>query len=135
MTSTTKTAAKTAATSTKTEVAETKVPNKGPYRSAPDFLTALKSAKSLAKGNPELLSAIQLLTHIAWKKPTDAVGWTEGTTASVTEYADELAVPVGTSIKVAVDAALKAAVKAAGTDPQRDALKALTAIVRAYEKA
>lgn len=135
MATTTKNAAKTANTPATGTAVPAKTPNKGPYRSAPDFLPALKSAKSLAKGNPELVSALQLLTHVAWKKGTDAVGWTAGTTASVTEYADELAVPVGTLIKAAVDAALKAADKAADTNPQREALKALTAIVRAYEKA
>lgn len=119
----------------KTDVkAEAKTPVKvGVYRSAPEFLPALKSARGVAKGHPELLDALKLITHLAWKTPGGAVGWTEGTTASVVAYADELAVPVGTPIPKALEVALNAAKRAAGTDPQKEAVEALSKVVAAHE--
>lgn len=122
---TTKTAAKTA-----TKAAPTTV---GAYRQNPEFLPALKSAKALAKGNGELIRAIQLMTHLAWKKPTEAVGWREGTTASVVEYADDIATPVGTPIQEAFATVIKVAQGAAIAGAQKDALDVLVSIVRKHE--
>lgn len=123
---TTKTAAKAAPT---TKAA----PTAGVYRQNPEFLPALKSAKALAKGNAELGQAIQLITHIAWKTPTQTVGWTTGTTASVIEYADDIAVPVGTPISEAFDTVIKVAQAAAVAGAQKDALDVLVSIVRKHE--
>lgn len=127
-----KTPAKAETANEKTE-AQTSAPTKSPYRSAPEFLPSLKSAKSLSKGNPELSAALQLITHLAWKTPSGAVGWTDGTTASVVSYADDLAVPVGTAIPKALEAALTAAKSAAGTDPQREAVGVLEAVLKGHE--
>lgn len=122
---TTKTAAKTEAKAAPTTA--------GVYRQNPEFLPALKSAKALAKGNGELGRAIQLMTHLAWKKPTDTVGWTAGTTASVIEYADDIATPVGTPISEAFATVIKVAQGAAVAGAQADALDVLVSIVRKHE--
>lgn len=133
-TQTQKTAAATktkAATTTKTEA---KAPTTaGIYRQDPEFLPALKSAKALAKGNGELVRALSLITHLAWKKPTDTVGWTAGTTASVIEYADDIATPVGTPIQEAFATVIKVAQGAAIAGAQKDALDVLVSIVRKHE--
>lgn len=150
MTTTTKTAAKTTPakttpakatvkTTTATPTPEvkatpaTKLPPRSNYRSVSDFAPAIKSARSLAKGNPELTLAVQLITHLAWKTPDGTVGWNEGTTASVVAYADELALPVGTKIDVAMDTALGAATKAAANEAQTEAVAVLTKVVKAHE--
>lgn len=134
-TQTAKTAAttKTATTGKTAAKTATKATTAGVYRQDPEFLPALKSAKALAKGNVELGRALQLITHIAWKKPTDTVGWTAGTAASVIDYADDIATPVGTSISEAFATVIKVAQGAATAGAQADALAALVSVVRKHE--
>ena len=101
------------------------------YRTAEGFNEAVKSLRSLAKGNPALRSIVQLITHLAWRTPQGAVGWAKGTTADVISTADDLAIGTGTPLPQAMDVALSAAEKEVG-DEQRDAFDALAGIVRAH---
>lgn len=102
------------------------------YRQVDGFQQAVKSARSLAKGNPDLSLPLALITHLAWKTPTASVGWAAGTTASVVAYADDIAVPVGTPIVDAMQAALKAATAAASEKPQQDAVEVVAKLVQAH---
>ena len=115
-----------------TTEAKPEAPKAKAYRELPDYTPALKAARSLSKGNPELSQPLQLITHLAWKTPTSTVGWSKGTTANVIAYADDIAVPVGTPISEAMQAALSAAQKAATTDPQKEAVAALAAILEGH---
>lgn len=117
-------------TPAKTEV---KLAPRTNYRSVADFAPAIKSARSLAKGNPELTLAVQLITHLAWKTPDGTVGWNEGTTASVVAHANDLAIPVGTKIDTAMGVVLDEAARAAQNDAQTEAVKALAAVVKTHE--
>ena len=101
------------------------------YRTAEGFNEAVKSLRSLSKGNPALRSIVQLITHLAWRTPQGAVGWAKGTTADVISTADDLAIGTGTPLPQAMDVALSAAEKEVG-DEQRDAFDALAGIVRAH---
>lgn len=116
----------------KPEVKEPTAPAKPTYREVEEFTPALKAAKSLAKGNPDLTQPLQLITHLAWKTPGGTVGWAKGTTANVVAYADDIAVPAGTPIPEAMDAALSAAEKAAGDQPQKDAVAVLSKVIKAH---
>ena len=100
------------------------------YRDNPDFGPALKSAKSLSRGNIPLGQAIQLITHLAWKTPSASVGWSKGTTPNVIAYADDLAVPVGTPIADAMSVALSAAERSVENDAQRDSVAVLAEVIR-----
>ena len=108
------------------------VPAKSTYREVEDFTPALKAAKSLAKGNPDLSQPLQLITHLAWKTPGGTVGWAKGTTATVVAYADDILVPAGTPIPEAMSAALSAAEKAATEQPQKDAVDVLSKVIKAH---
>ena len=101
------------------------------YRTAEGFNEAAKSLRSLAKGNPVLRSLVQLITHLAWKTPNGAVGWSKGTTADVISTADDLAIGTGTPLPQAMDTALSAADKEVG-DAQREAFDVLAGIVRGH---
>lgn len=101
------------------------------YRTAEGFNEAVKSLRSLAKGNPALRSIVQLITHLAWRTPQGSVGWAKGTTADVVSTADDLAIGTGTPLPQAMDVALSAAEKEVGEE-QRDAFDALAGIVRAH---
>lgn len=107
-------------------------PAKPTYREVEDFTPALKAAKSLAKGNVDLMQPLQLITHLAWKTPGGSVGWAKGTTANVVAYADDIAVPAGTPIPDAMAAALSAADKAATDKPQKDAVAVLAKVVKSH---
>lgn len=100
------------------------------YRTAEGFNEAAKSLRSLAKGT-SLKPLVQLITHLAWKTPNGAVGWSKGTTADVISTADDLAIGTGTPISEAMDVALSAAEKEVG-DPQREAFDVLSGIVRGH---
>lgn len=126
---TTKSPAKTTPTPTETP---TKVTAKT-YREVSEFSPALKATKSLAKGNHDLFSAVQLITHLAWKTPGGSVGWAKGTTASVMAYAEEILVPTGTPIPEAMSAALSAATKAAADKPQKDAVAVLAKVINSHK--
>lgn len=102
------------------------------YRQVDGFQQAVKSARSLAKGNANLSLPLALITHLAWKTPTATVGWATGTTASVVAYADDIAVPVGTPIKDAMAAAVAAAEKGATDQPQKDAVAVIAKMVQAH---
>ena len=102
------------------------------YRDNPDFGPALKSAKSLSRGNIPLGQAIQLITHLAWKTPSSSVGWSKGTTPNVIAYADDLAVPVGTPIADAMAVALNAAERSVEGDAQRDSVAVLAEVIRQH---
>lgn len=102
------------------------------YRNAEGFQPALKSARSLSKGNPDLSQPLALITHLAWKSPTGTVGWATGTTASVVAYADDIAVPPGTPIAKAMEVALSAAVKGATDKPQKDAVAVIAKLIQAH---
>lgn len=108
------------------------VPAKPTYREVDEFSPALKAAKSLAKGNPDLSQPLQLITHLAWKTPGGSVGWAKGTTANVIAFADDIAVPVGTPIPEAMSAALSVAEKAATDKPQKDAVAVLAKVIKAH---
>ena len=101
------------------------------YRTAEGFNEAAKSLRSLSKGNPGLRSMVQLITHLAWKTPNGAVGWSKGTTADVISTADDLAIGTGTPLPQAMDTALSAAEKEVG-DAQREAFDVLAGIVRGH---
>ena len=101
------------------------------YRTAEGFNEAAKSLRSLSKGNPALRSLVQLITHLAWKTPNGAVGWSKGTTADVISTADDLAIGTGTPLPQAMDTALSAAEKEVG-DAQREAFDVLAGIVRGH---
>jgi hypothetical protein len=110
-----------------------KEPNVPSYREADNFADAMKSARSLAKDNGELKSALQLITHLSWKTPGGKVGWVDGTTPAVVEYAADLAIAEGTPIPEALEAALVVAEKAAASEkPQKDAVAVLAKIVRSH---
>lgn len=100
------------------------------YRMAEGFNEAAKSLRSLSKGT-SLKPLVQLITHLAWKTPNGAVGWSKGTTADVVSTADDLAIGTGTPVNEAMETALSAAEKEAG-DGQRDALEVLAGIVRGH---
>ena len=102
------------------------------YRDNPDFGPALKSAKSLSRGNIPLGQAIQLITHLAWKTPSSSVGWSKGTTPNVIAYANDLAVPVGTPITDAMAVALNAAERSVEGDAQRDSVAVLAKVIRQH---
>ena len=102
------------------------------YRDNPDFGPALKSAKSLSRGNIPLGQAIQLITHLAWKTPSSSVGWSKGTTPNVIAYANDLAVPVGTPIADAMAVALSAAERSVEGDAQRDSVAVLAKVIRQH---
>lgn len=102
------------------------------YREMPQFVPALKAARSLAKGNVDLTQPLQLITHLAWKTPGGSVGWAKGTTANVIAYADDIAVPTGTPIPEAMAAALSAAEKAAADKPQREAVAILAQVIKGH---
>lgn len=125
-------AKKAAATPTPAKTETPSVPGKPTYREVEDFTPALKAAKSLAKGNVDLVQPLQLITHLAWKTPGGAVGWAKGTTANVVAYADDIAVPAGTPIPEAMEAALHAADKAATDKPQKDAVAVLARVIKAH---
>jgi hypothetical protein len=111
---------------------EATVPAKSTYREVADFTPALKAAKSLAKGNPDLSQPLQLITHLAWKTPGGTVGWAKGTTANVVAFADDIAVPAGTPIPDAMSAALSVAEKAATEQPQKDAVAVLSKVIKGH---
>lgn len=103
------------------------------YRDGKDFLPALSAATTAAKGNKDLLSPLQLIRHLAWKTPGGSVGWSNGTTPTVIEYANDIAVPVGTAIPEALDAALSHAAKAATDKPQQDSVAVLAKVIKDHE--
>jgi hypothetical protein len=115
------------------KAAAPKEPNVPSYREAADFGDAMKAARSSAKDNGDLKSALQLITHLTWKTPGGKVGWVDGTTPAVVEYAADLAIAEGTPIPEALEAALAVAEKAAAADkPQKDAVAVLAKIVRGH---
>ena len=103
------------------------------YRDSKDFLPALSAATTAAKGSKDLLSPLQLIRHLAWKTPGGSVGWSNGTTPTVIEYANDIAVPPGTAIPEAMDAALSHAVKAATDKPQQDSVAVLAKVIKDHE--
>lgn len=103
------------------------------YRDGKDFLPALSAATTAAKGNKDLLSPLQLIRHLAWKTPGGSVGWSNGTTPTVIEYANDIAVPAGTAIPEALDAALSHAAKAATDKPQQDSVAVLAKVIKDHE--
>lgn len=112
--------------------AEAKAPAQPTYREVDGFEDALKSAKSAAKGNADLMASLQLLTHLSWKTPGGSVGWAKGTTQKVVDHANDLLVANGTPIPDAMEAVLGAATKAAEDKPQKDAVAVLSKIVKGH---
>lgn len=130
-----KTAAKAPAKTAEKPAAEKapKEPNVPSYREAADFGDAIKAARGVAKDNADLKSALQLITHLTWKTPGGKVGWVDGTTPAVVEYATDLAIADGTPIPEALEAALGEAEKASASDkPQKDAVAVLAKIIRGH---
>lgn len=106
----------------------------GPYRDAEGFKETLKSLRSLTKGEdsrPAMRSAVQLITHLAWRSPDDTVSWYERTPQNVMDYADVLAVGPGTSIREAMEVALRH-VEAAATSGQAEGVGVLAGIIRQH---
>lgn len=118
---------------TAVEPAKTTPKRTSTYRDAEGFKEALKTAKGTAKGDPVLGQALQLITHLAWKTPGGTVGWTKGTTPDVISYADDIAAPVGTAIPDAMDYALSACAKAAKEPAAKEAVDALSKVIKAHE--
>lgn len=117
----------------KTKESKPKEPTTPPYRDAVDFGDALKAAKSTAKDNDDLKQALQLTTHLSWKTPGGTVGWANGTTPKVIEYATDLGIGPGTPIPDAMDSVLGAAEKAAAGDKaSKEAVAVLAKIVRGH---
>ena len=128
-----KTAAKAPAKTAEPKEKAPKEPNVPSYREAADFGDALKAARGVAKDNGDLKSALQLITHLTWKTPGGKVGWVDGTTPAVVEYAADLAIADGTPIPEALETALGVAEKAAAADkPQKDAVAVLAKIIRGH---
>lgn len=124
--------AKKAASPEPTTAKEPTAPASPTYRENEEFTPALKAAKSLAKGNADLVQSLQLITHLGWKTPGGSVGWAKGTTANVVAFADDIAVPAGTPIPDAMDAALSFATKAATDKPQKDAVSVLSKVIKSH---
>lgn len=99
------------------------------YREDPIFGLALKAAKSVGRGNVALAQPLQLITHLAWRSPDDTVGWKPGTTPSVRAYAKEISLPEGTALPDAMSAALAYARKAIASEPEKDTLAVLAAVI------
>jgi len=128
-----KTAAKAPAEKPAAKEKAPKEPNVPSYREAADFGDAIKAARGVAKDNAELKSALQLITHLTWKTPGGKVGWVDGTTPAVVEYAADLAIADGTPIPEALESALVVAEKAAASEkPQKDAVAVLAKIIRSH---
>lgn len=117
---------------TKPKAKKETAPAQPTYRDTEGFTDALKSAKSAAKGNEGLVQALQLITHLGWKTPGGSVGWAKGTTQAVVDFATDIAAPAGTPIPDAMSAALGAAEKSAADKPQKDAVAALSKVIRAH---
>jgi len=99
------------------------------YREDPVFGLALKATKSVGRGNVALAQPLQLITHLAWRGPDEVVGWHTGTTPSVRAYAREISLPEGTALPDAMSAALAYARKAIATEPEKDTLAVLAAVI------
>jgi len=99
------------------------------YREDLIFSLALKAAKSVGRGNVALAQPLQLITHLAWRSPDDTVGWHERTTPSVMAYAEEISLPEGTALPDAMSAALAYARKVIATEPEKDTLAVLAAVI------
>ncbi len=111
-----------------------KEPNVPSYREAADFKEALAAARSAAKDNAELKSAVQLITHLTWKTPGGKVGWVDGTTPAVVDYATDLTIAEGMPIPEALETVLGVAEKAAAAEkPQKDAVAVLAKIIRGHK--
>lgn len=124
-----------APTAKKAEAKESKPkePTVPSYRDVEDFGDALKAAKGLTKDNADLKQALQLVTHLSWKTPGGTVGWANGTTPAVIEYATDLGIGPGTDIPDAMDSVLSAAEKAAAGDKAtKEAVGVLARIVRGH---
>jgi hypothetical protein len=105
------------------------------YREVAGFQDAVKAAKSSAKGNADLVTALNLVTHFGWKTPGGTVGWAKGTSPKVVAASDDLLVPSGTPIPDAMNAVLAAATKAADSDEQKATVKGLKDIVAGHKGA
>jgi len=113
--------------------APAKTAAKAPAKTAEPKEKAPKEARGVAKDNGDLKSALQLITHLTWKTPGGKVGWVDGTTPAVVEYAADLAIADGTPIPEALETALGVAEKAAAADkPQKDAVAVLAKIIRGH---
>lgn len=112
----------------------TRVEGTGPYRDVEGFKEALTSLRSMTRGDdarPAMRSAVQLITHLAWRSPDDTVSWYERTPQSVMDYADFLAVGTGTLIREAMEVTLRHA-EAAANDGQAEDLEDLAGIIRQH---
>ncbi|MFB9732641.1 hypothetical protein [Ornithinimicrobium kibberense] len=113
----------------------TRVEGTGPYRDVEGFKEALTSLRSMTRGDdarPAMRSAVQLITHLAWRSPDDTVSWYESSTPqSVMDYADFLAVGTGTVIREAMEVALRHA-EAATKDGQAEGVAVLAGIIRQH---
>lgn len=113
----------------------TRVEGTGPYRDVEGFKEALTSLRSMTRGDdarPAMRSAVQLITHLAWRSPDDTVSWYESSTPqSVMDYADFLAVGTGTVIREAMEVALRHA-EAATKDGQAEGVDVLAGIIRQH---
>ncbi len=98
------------------------------YRTLADFVPAMKSAKSLAKGNEELGNLLQLVGHLAYKTPGGSVGWTKGTTPTVIATAIDAGADVGLPLPEALGRVFKVAEKVA-TKEQKEAVVILKGIM------
>lgn len=100
------------------------------YREVDGFKDALKSAAALAKENADLKATLQLVRHLSWGTPRSTVSWAEGTTETVVTTARDLTIADGTPIPEALGIALKAATGAAKEKAEKEAVSALTKLVK-----
>lgn len=106
----------------------------GPYREAEGFKEALEALRSLTKAEdsrPAMGSAVQLITHLAWRSPDNTVSWHRTTPQGVVDYADFLAVGPGTPIREAIKVALRH-VEAAASSGQTNCVGRLAEIIRQH---
>ena len=73
-----------------------------------DRYRALKAAIDATGASSRAHALLQLLTHLRWSRPDQAVRWHSGTTPSVPEAAASLAIEVGSPLPDAMEAVLEA---------------------------
>lgn len=113
----------------KTATSPVAVHTAGAYRTNPEWLATMGTAKGASTGNPAYAAAVQVATHLAWRAPAGSVAWHAGTNANMVANANSYGATVGTPIQEAMAATVKALLAAATTPEQTAPAKVLAALV------
>ena len=105
------------------------VHTEGPYRSNTAWAVALEAAKGAAAGNPEYRDAVQVIRHLGWRAPQEAVSWHEGTTPSVFANSPAMGVVPGMAVQRAMALVVARLVETASTPLQREHAAMFAAMV------